>query len=61
MSQKLPPVPPGSRSTKGPGEPARRAEDAGTAEGVQSKDPDKVGQTANTVVNTTNQGLQQDR
>ena len=31
------------------------------ADGTQAKDPDKVGQTGNSKVNTTNQGHQQDR
>lgn len=61
MSSKMPPVPPGNVSPKGPAK-AGRPDDAGPeAAGVQSANPDKVGQTANTKVNTTNQGLQQDR
>lgn len=61
MSQKMPPVPPESRSPKGPGEPSRRAEASAEPGAARTQDPDKTGQTGNTKVNTTNQGLQQDR
>lgn len=61
MSSKMPPVPPGNRSPKGPGEPAQAPDQAPAAGKAQAADPDKVGQTANTTINTTNQGLQQDR
>lgn len=59
MSSKMPPVPKANRSPKGPGDrPQAEAQDPGdTSKG----NPDKVGQTANTRVNTTHQGLQQDR
>lgn len=63
MSSKMPPVPPGNRSPMGPGDQAQAQADGGPG-GVgsaKSNPPDKVGQTANTRVNTTHQGLQQDR
>lgn len=61
MSAKMPPVPPGSVSPKGPADP-HRADDAATASGPgQKADPDKIGQAGNSKVNTTHQGLQQDR
>jgi hypothetical protein len=60
MTKRPPPVPPESRSDKGPGEPRQaRAEDRGKA-GPPSR-PDKTGQGGNAKVNTTNQGYQQDR
>jgi hypothetical protein len=63
MTTKPPPVPPASRSDKGPGEgPEDRAEDitrAGKAGALEN--PDKQGQTANTRINTTHQGMRQDR
>ncbi len=60
MSSKMPPVPPGSQSSKGPiGVPAmEQGKEAGER---QKLNPDKVGQSANTKVNTTHQGHQQDR
>lgn len=60
MTAKMPPVPPANRSPKGTGETATdRAADRGSAP-TAPRSP-KTGQTANTKVNTTNQGLQQDR
>ena len=61
MSAKMPPVPPANVSPKGPADPHRADDDQAQGSGVQDAAPGKVGQTANTVVNTTNQGLQQDR
>lgn len=61
MSSKMPPVPPGNVSPKGPADPERPEDQGGHASGVQAPVAGKVGQTANTKVNTTNQGLQQDR
>jgi hypothetical protein len=61
MTHKMPPIPPENRSPKGPGEPARRM-DAGASGGqTKAANPDKVGQSGNSKVNTTHQGLQQDR
>jgi hypothetical protein len=60
MTAKMPPVPPANRSPKGPGETATdRAADRGSAPEEPRKT--KTGQSANTKVNTTHQGLQQDR
>jgi len=59
MSTKLPPVPKHNRSEKGPGEqkrvPLKRDLSA------QDNKSGKQGQQANTKINTTHQGLQQDR
>lgn len=63
MSSKMPPVPEANRSPMGTGDRSQ-AKDQGpgdTGSGSGKANPDKVGQTANTRVNTTNQGLQQDR
>lgn len=60
MTTKPPPVPPANRSGKGPGSATEAPLSQGHA-GSQAKDPDKVGQTGNAKVNTTNQGHQQDR
>lgn len=60
MSSRPPPVPPANRSDKGPGEPATaKADDPHRAD--TSENPGKKGQSANTRINTTNQGYQQDR
>ena len=61
MTSKMPPVPPENRSPKGPGEPAQARDGAQAAGNRQAINPDKIGQAGNTKVNTTNQGLQQDR
>jgi hypothetical protein len=61
MTSKMPPVPPGNRSPKGPGEPAQARDEAQGPGDRQTINPDKVGQAGNTKDNTTNQGLQQDR
>ena len=61
MTHKMPPIPPENLSPKGPGDTARKL-DAGTNVGnPQKQNPDKIGQAGNSKVNTTNQGLQQDR
>lgn len=60
MSSKPPPLPPGNRSDKGPGEgPAAHADRSRPPEPVT--DPEKQGQQGNTKINTTHQGYQQDR
>lgn len=59
MTSRMPPVPPQNRSPKGTGE-ADHAKDRGRTPATP-KNPDKTGQPANTKVNTTNQGHQQDR
>ena len=60
MSSKPPPVPPANRSNKGPGgkSDASAVKDAKPG---RVKNPDKQGQSANTKINTTHQGMQQDR
>jgi hypothetical protein len=61
MSSRMPPVPQENVSPKGPAD-AKHPDDPGRkAAGVQEPVAGKVGQTANTKINTTNQGLQQDR
>jgi len=60
MTTKPPPVPPANRSDKGPGEgPEAQREDA--AKPGRPENPDKQGQSANTKVNSTHQGVRQDR
>ena len=59
MTAKTPPIPPGNRSDKGPGGPAHEAGPKVAPAGPIN--PDKQGQQANSRINTTNQGLQQDR
>ena len=61
MTQKMPPVPPASRSDKGPGEPERRVPEEPDHGKRQEENPDKIGQAGNTKVNTTHQGGRQDR
>jgi hypothetical protein len=63
MTTKPPPVPPANRSDKGPGEgpKARAAQIAESSRAPDRDDPDRQGQTGNTKINTTHQGLQQDR
>lgn len=60
MTAKPPPVPPANQSDKGPGS-ATAAPVAEGKGGSQTQNPDKVGQSGNSKVNTTNQGYQQDR
>lgn len=60
MTSKMPPVPPENRSPKGPGgDPQMQAEQH--VGNPQKQNPDKIGQAGNSKVNTTHQGLQQDR
>ena len=59
MTSKTPPIPPANRSDKGPGGSAHA--DVGESTSKQQLNPDKQGQQANSKINTTNQGLQQDR
>lgn len=54
---KLPPVPPGNRSKKGPGEPDHGKPDPKAKAPADSR---KKGQEANTRINTTHQGLTQE-
>ena len=56
---KTPPVPKENRSDKGPGEKRR----VNSKEDLPAtpENPDKQGQQANTKINTTHQGLQQNR
>ena len=61
MSSKMPPVPPGNVSPKGPDASARPDDPAVDVGNPQKANPDKIGQAGNSKVNTTNQGLQQDR
>ena len=61
MTAKPPAAPPAANSPKGTGESKTAPTDT-APRGVGAKaNPDQVGQAANTKVNTTNQGLQQDR
>ncbi len=62
MANRLPPVPPGNRSTKGPGQPAasNAPQDTGAPDPRQ-RNVDKQGRQGNIKQNTTNQGHQQDR
>ncbi len=59
MTTKTPPIPPANRSTKGPGGLGHKS--VGEEESAQPINPEKQGQSANTRINMTNQGLQQDR
>jgi len=73
MSSKMPPVPPANLSPKGPATDGTRLDvSADPAPGApvrgepgrvagQKANPDKIGQAANTKINTTHQGDQQDR
>jgi hypothetical protein len=62
MSSKMPPVPPGNRSPKGPGDDGGQIQQsAGGPDNPQKANPDKIGQAGNSKVNTTHQGYQQDR
>jgi hypothetical protein len=63
MTAQPPPVPPGNRSDKGPGEPAHAPKEADQKlhPGKAPNNADEQGRTGNTKVNTTNQGYQQDR
>lgn len=59
MTSKTPPIPPADRSNKGPGGPVHG--DIGEPSIEPQINPDKQGQQSNSKINTTNQGLQQDR
>ncbi|MBP1804850.1 hypothetical protein [Rubellimicrobium aerolatum] len=61
MSSKMPPIPPGNRSDKGPVSAAHPDDPAVAVGNPQKANPDKIGQAGNSKVNTTHQGLQQDR
>lgn len=58
MTSRMPPVPQANRSPKGPGGSAKA--DPAAAKATGTPDPDKQGQQANSKINTTNQGLQQE-
>lgn len=60
MTGKQPPIPPENRSHKGPGENASAHNDRADLRPA-TPDPEKQGQQANTRINTTHQGHQQDR
>jgi hypothetical protein len=60
MTRKPPPVPPSSRSPKGPGD-AKLAPDVDTRKPKHDEHPEEQGEQGNIVQNTTNQGYQQDR
>lgn len=60
MTAKQPPVPPANRSDKGTGEDERSSPEK-AERSISVANPDKQGQQGNTKVNTTHQGLQQDR
>lgn len=60
MSSHMPPIPKASRSPAGPGATAKPHAGQAHAERVNTN-PDQKGQQANTKINTTHQGLQQDR
>lgn len=61
MTAKMPPVPPASRNPKGPGGSGHdRTAKTEQGSATQARDPDKTGQSANTKVNTTHPGHQQD-
>ncbi|PTE23424.1 hypothetical protein C5F48_02210 [Cereibacter changlensis JA139] len=59
MTSRMPPVPKANRSSKGPGGSAKA--DPAAAKAPSVTDPEKQGQQANTKINTTNQGHQQDQ
>lgn len=62
MSQRLPPVPPANRSTKGPGDPAGgKAQKDEAIPDQRQRNLDEQGRQGNIKQNTTNQGHQQDR
>ena len=60
MTSRPPPVPPDQRPKNAPVDATKKAS-AVTGEAGQVDNPDKRGQTANTKINTTHQGYQQDR
>lgn len=59
---KHPPIPPGNRSAKGPGEPVHAGKQAPQRPAGEHPDnPEQQGRQANIKQNTTHQGHQQDR
>jgi hypothetical protein len=60
MSKHLPPVPPASRSPKGPGGESKQQPGNAPKES-RDRNYDEQGQQGNTRINTTHQGYQQDR
>lgn len=63
MTSKMPPTPPDNRSSKGPGGDAQPNSRGGgpDSQARRAENPDKIGQTGNSRINTTHQGHQQDR
>ncbi|TNC66847.1 hypothetical protein [Rubellimicrobium roseum] len=61
MSSKMPPIPPGNQSDKGPVSEAHPEDHGQNVGNAQKANPDKIGQAGNSKVNTTHQGYQQDR
>ena len=61
MTSKMPPIPPGSQSDKGPVSTVHPDDPSVDVGNPQKANPDKIGQAGNSKVNTTHQGLQQDR
>lgn len=61
MTAKPPPVPPANQSDKGPGSAPETPVATGPKGSGQTKNPNSVGQSGNSKINTTNQGYQQDR
>ncbi len=57
----LPPVPPANRAPGGPRRAAAAETDTKRPAAERDVNVDQVGQTANTRINTTHQGQQQDR
>ena len=58
---KEPPIPPANRSDKGPGEPAHHGDGHSAKPNERPANTASQGQQGNTKINTTHQGLQQDR
>lgn len=61
MSSKMPQTPPANRSPKGTGDPKQAKSDDVPSKTRSAPDPEKQGDPGNTIINTTNQGHQQDR
>ena len=61
MTSKPPPVPPANQSHKVPGDHKSAKMDQTPHGSQRGQNPDKQGHQANTKVNTTYQGRQQDR
>ena len=60
MTSRPPPIPPENRTKSGPAQAGEKARNVASKAG-QTDNPEKRGQTANTKINTTHQGYQQDR